>query len=151
MKRKPTEKGYIRIGVNKKNKMEHIIVWEKYFGKVPDGYQIHHIDGNKTNNDIKNIQLVTPLEHKRIHEGCKLVLGEWYKPCAECGEYKPCTSEYWYYSRGWISGKLCKKCYIKKSLETRKKLMEKGWKRKDYAKIKREEAKRNQYTQAKLF
>ena len=61
MKRKPTEKGYIRIGVNKKNKMEHIIVWEKYFGKVPDGYQIHHIDGNKTNNDIKNLQLVTPL------------------------------------------------------------------------------------------
>ena len=31
MKRKPTEKGYIRIGVNKKNKMEHILVWEKYF------------------------------------------------------------------------------------------------------------------------
>lgn len=29
--------------------------------------------------------------------------------------------------------------------------MEKGWKRKDYAKIKREEAKRKQYTQAKLF
>ena len=132
---KPTKKGYVRLlqkGMG--HKFEHILVWEKYFGKVPEGYQIHHIDGNKENNNIENLQLVTPMEHKRIHEGCKLVLGEWYKPCSVCGVSKPCTSEYWYYSRGWINGRICKQCYIRKSLQTRKELIERGWKRKSYPK-----------------
>lgn len=130
-KHKPTPQGYIRINQGKL-KFEHVIVWEKFFGKIPDGYQIHHIDGNKANNDIENLQLVTALEHRRIHEGCKFVIGEWYKPCSVCGEYKPCTPEYWYFSRGTINGKLCKACYVKKSLRVRKKLIENGWKRKSY-------------------
>ena len=39
---------------------------EKYslpFGK----YQVHHIDGNKFNNSIKNLLIVTREEHKKIH------------------------------------------------------------------------------------
>ena len=39
---------------------------EKYplpFGK----YQIHHIDGNKFNNSIKNLLILTREEHKKIH------------------------------------------------------------------------------------
>ena len=129
---KPTPKGYIRINKGKL-KFEHIIVWEKYFGKIPTGYQIHHIDGNKENNNIENLQLVTPLEHKRIHEGCKLIMGEWYKPCSVCGQYKKCDSENWYFSRGTINGKICKKCYIDKSIKTRKILIDNGWKRKNYS------------------
>lgn len=129
---KPTAKGYIRLRRDGKTSMEHILVWEKYFGKIPDGYQIHHIDSNKTNNKIENLQLVTPLEHKRIHEGCKLVNGVWYKPCSKCGEYKPCNEDYWYYSRGNINGSICKECYIKKNLEARKIRIKNGWKRKNY-------------------
>ena len=130
----PTEKGYLRTSEKGKRVFDHVIVWEKYFGKVPDGMQIHHKDGNKKNNNIENLQLVTPLEHKRLHEGCKLKNGIWYKPCSVCGEFKPCTKEYWYFSRGWINGKLCKRCFCKKSTETRKQLIEKGWKRKNYSK-----------------
>ena len=122
--------------------MEHCLVWEKYFGEIPEGMQIHHIDGDKTNNDISNLQLVTPLEHKRIHEGCKLVMGIWYKPCRCCGQYKPIDKENWYFDRkGWIVNGICKPCSIAKSLATRKALIAKGWKRKDYGKIKREKAK----------
>lgn len=133
---KLTKKGYMRHSKDDSGRlrMEHHLVWEKYFGEIPDGMQIHHIDGNKANNDIKNLQLVTPLEHKRLHEGCKLVMGEWYKPCAGCGKYKKCDKENWYFSRGCINGRLCKQCYIEKSLETRKQLIAKGWKRKNYAK-----------------
>ena len=127
-----TKKGYIRYKNDKDGKlrMEHNVIWEEHYGKIPLGMQIHHIDFNKTNNDINNLKLVTPLEHKRLHSGCKLENGIWLKPCSDCGEYKPCDKEHWYFSRGWINGKLCKKCYIKKSLQVRKKLIEKGWKRK---------------------
>lgn len=137
--RKKTKKGYMRYAKDGRLRMEHNIVWEEHNGEIPIGMQIHHIDGNKTNNDISNLKLVTPLEHKRLHQGCKLIDGEWYKPCKECGEYKKCAPEFWYYSRGWINGKLCKKCYIKKSLKTREELIKKGWKRKNYPK--KEEAK----------
>lgn len=129
---KTTKKGYLRFRKDKNGKlrMEHNVVWEEHYGEIPQGMQIHHIDGNKTNNNIENLQLVTPLEHKRLHSGCKLINGVWYKPCSVCGEYKPCDKDNWYFSRGWINGTICKKCYIKKSLEVRKKLIEKGWKRK---------------------
>lgn len=134
--RKKTANGYYRLAKskNRKAKFQHHIVWEKHFGPIPDGMQIHHIDHNKINNDISNLQLVTPLEHKRIHSGCRLIDGEWEKPCNDCGEYKKCNSENWYFSRGWINGKLCKKCFIKKSLATREELIKKGWKRKQYNK-----------------
>lgn len=132
MERKTTKKGYIRYARDEdgRQRFEHSLIWEKHHGKIPLGMQIHHKDFNKLNNDIENLQLVTPLEHKRFHSGCRLVNGEWEKPCSVCGEYKKCNKDNWYYSRGWINGKLCKKCFIKKSLEVRKKLIAKGWKRK---------------------
>lgn len=131
---KTTRKGYLRhaSGNHKSAQMEHRLVWESVYGPIPEGMQIHHIDGNKTNNDISNLQLVTPLEHSRIHDGCKLVDGVWYKPCACCGEFKPITKDHWYFSRGYITGRLCKPCYIKKVCRERKEREAKGWVRKEY-------------------
>ena len=45
----------------------HIYIYEKYNGKIPKGMQVHHIDHNKDNNDISNLQLLTKKEHNRIH------------------------------------------------------------------------------------
>lgn len=45
----------------------HRYVWEYYNGKIPDDCEIHHIDGNKDNNDISNLQCVTVGEHREIH------------------------------------------------------------------------------------
>jgi len=47
--------------------MLHNYVWENKNGKIPNGYEIHHIDFNKVNNSIDNLQLVTPSEHTKIH------------------------------------------------------------------------------------
>jgi hypothetical protein len=47
--------------------MLHNYIWEKHNGKIPKGYEIHHIDCNKINNNILNLQLVTPSEHTKIH------------------------------------------------------------------------------------
>lgn len=47
---------------------EHHLVWEKETGcPVPKGCIIHHKDGNKFNNDIKNLQLMSSIEHNRMH------------------------------------------------------------------------------------
>ena len=45
----------------------HRSIYESAFGKIPKGYEIHHIDGNILNNDISNLQLVTLQEHYDIH------------------------------------------------------------------------------------
>lgn len=46
----------------------HRYVWEFYNGKIPKGYEIHHKDFNRLNNDISNLQLVTASEHDILHE-----------------------------------------------------------------------------------
>jgi hypothetical protein len=137
MEYKKTKKGYFRYAKDDDGKLrfEHCIIWEKHNGKIPPGMQIHHKDFDKTNNKIENLEIVTPLYHKRTHAGCRFVNNEWEKPCKVCGEYKKCTKEFWYFSRGWITGKICKKCFIKKSTEVRKLLIAKGWKRKNYTKV----------------
>lgn len=48
-------------------------IWRKYFGEIPKdkhgrSYEIHHIDGNHSNNSIDNLKLVSIEEHYDIHE-----------------------------------------------------------------------------------
>ena len=45
----------------------HQDIWIYYHGEIPKGYEIHHIDGDKGNNDIYNLQLLTKAEHRRLH------------------------------------------------------------------------------------
>ena len=47
---------------------KHRKIYEQYYGiKIPEGMEIHHIDGNHYNNDINNLKLVTGQEHYDIH------------------------------------------------------------------------------------
>lgn len=53
--------------------MNHRQLWIKTFGPIPKdingrSLEIHHIDGNHSNNIIENLQLVTIEEHYTIHE-----------------------------------------------------------------------------------
>ena len=45
----------------------HRYVWEYYNGTIPKGYEVHHIDRNKDNNDISNLQLISKKEHMKLH------------------------------------------------------------------------------------
>ena len=42
-------------------------MWELHYGEIPEGYHIHHIDFDKSNNDISNLQLMSKEEHMQLH------------------------------------------------------------------------------------
>ncbi|PMC80453.1 HNH endonuclease [Aerococcus viridans] len=45
----------------------HRYVWEFYNGKIPSGYEVHHVDHDKSNNDIENLKLLPRKEHLKYH------------------------------------------------------------------------------------
>lgn len=45
----------------------HRYVWEYYNGEIPEGYHIHHINKDKSNNDISNLQLIKGEDHVTFH------------------------------------------------------------------------------------
>ena len=44
-------------------------VWVSHYGKdIPDGFHIHHIDGDHNNNSIENLLACSPEDHANLHE-----------------------------------------------------------------------------------
>ena len=52
---------------NNKYGLLHRYIYSYYNGKIPEGYDIHHKDENKMNNDISNLILLTRSEHMKLH------------------------------------------------------------------------------------
>lgn len=47
---------------------EHRYIVEQYLGrKLEKDEIVHHIDGNKSNNNIENLQIMTKSEHSKLH------------------------------------------------------------------------------------
>jgi len=49
----------------------HHYIWEKQFGKIPEGYHLHHINLDKLDNRIENLQLLPAREHGKLHNRLK--------------------------------------------------------------------------------
>lgn len=49
------------------DQLVHRLVYEHFNGSIPNGYIIHHKDGNKLNNRIENLQLMSSKEHRVEH------------------------------------------------------------------------------------
>ena len=59
-----------------KKKTIHSRVGEKKYGfdKIPAGFVIHHIDGDKNNNQYYNLILLHKKDHRRIHVTKSLII-----------------------------------------------------------------------------
>ncbi len=66
-------------------RLAHHIIWEEVHGPIPLGYELHHLDQNKKNNDIENLVCLSLSDHHRIHSPHLCLLnGEWMRICKEC-------------------------------------------------------------------
>lgn len=62
---------YMRVSLSRDCKKRSFrvnrLVYETFIGKIPNGYEVHHIDGNRLNNCVDNLIAITEKEHNRIH------------------------------------------------------------------------------------
>ena len=66
--RRISKRGYWMIYVpDRGNIKEHHYVWEQFKGNIPEGYVIHHINHDRLDNRIENLQMMTNGEHTRLH------------------------------------------------------------------------------------
>ncbi len=70
----------------------HSLVAQYFIGPRPEGYQVNHIDGNKTNNHYSNLEYVTPMQNIRhsVETGLK---ASWFKD-VDSEEFKKIYSKH---------------------------------------------------------
>lgn len=66
---RPNLQGYLRIKLwnrgHRRNFNIHRLVVEHFIGKIPKGYVVDHLDGNKSHNYVTNLEIVSVAENTR--------------------------------------------------------------------------------------
>ena len=106
----------------------HRVIWIENFGEIPDGYDVHHKNGDWRDNSIENLKILKRSEHISLHmkerfkdhfyrEQNKIHISKAQKAAAEwhrSDEAKPIHVEAG--KKGWINvpfkDRICKVCGI---------------------------------------
>ena len=59
--------GYYKLPHEQGGDYMHRYVWAKFNGVIKKGYHIHHKDGDKTNNHISNLEIMSASDHSKLH------------------------------------------------------------------------------------
>jgi len=58
--------GYRQLWDGGKYALLHRLVWIKHKGEIQEGFHIHHINGDKTDNRVENLQEVSNSNHGKL-------------------------------------------------------------------------------------
>lgn len=84
--------GYVIKSINRKLTYQHRFVMEAHLGRKLETWEhVHHKDGNRTNNQIQNLELISASQHAREHSGIlKRIRGQTLQ-CINCLQFLPFT------------------------------------------------------------
>lgn len=83
--------GYLQCQVDGAFYMVHRIVWFMHYGEDPFGMEVDHIDGNRSNNMIENLRLVSREQNTRYRtrmHGCNTSGNRGVSFDSEAGKWK---------------------------------------------------------------
>ena len=60
-------KGWVKIDGKKTKITLHRYMWLVERGPIPEGYHVHHVDGDYSNNTIDNLALLLAHDHESLH------------------------------------------------------------------------------------
>lgn len=76
-------------GINETTVREHRLIWEEAYGPLSPDMNIHHINGNKSDNRLENLMAVPMKKHMMLHNGWVMnEQGDWIgKTCPSCNQF----------------------------------------------------------------
>jgi hypothetical protein len=62
-----TREGYRAVSHDGRVQLEHRIVWEAAHGPLAKGWAVHHVNGDRSDNRLENLEAMPAGEHSRLH------------------------------------------------------------------------------------
>lgn len=63
--------GYWIVKRNGKISRVHRDVYRRFWGPIPDGWHVHHVNGRRDDNDPLNLMALSPGDHRKLHDAIR--------------------------------------------------------------------------------